>query len=178
MLTGKLHMNDDGNDHTHPHCASLAKRLCMLNRRRSYRNTPYDSTQASGLDDVRFRTRIWLSMVASCFEPEQYDDFQKDQNDGITTQCNDLQSMLPIRLRFPTFHRRDEIIFLNMTSWMNDWTNANMLNANVIYRHQAPNRREPNLIVTRNENEILTTMESAWTKIRRRRRRRIRRRIR
>ena len=47
----------------------------MLNRRRSYRNTPYDSTQASGLDDARFRMRIWLWMVASCFEPEQYDDF-------------------------------------------------------------------------------------------------------
>ena len=58
--------------------------LCWLNRRRSYRNTPYDSTQASGLDDARFRMRIWLWMAASCFEPEQYDDFQKDQNDGIT----------------------------------------------------------------------------------------------
>ena len=160
MLTGKLHMNDDGNDHTHPHCASLAKRLCMLNRRRSYRNTSYDSTQASGLDDARFRMRIWLWMVASCFEPEQYDDFQKDQNDGITKQCNDLQSMLPIQLRFPTFRRRGEM-FLNMTSWMNDWTNANMWNDNVMYRHQTSNRRESNLIVTRNGNEILTTMKSA-----------------
>ena len=43
-----------------------------------------------------------------------------------------------------------------MTSWMN----ANMLNDNVMYRHQAPNRREPNLTITRNGNEILTTMES------------------
>ena len=51
--------------------------------------------------------------------------------------------------------------FLNMTSWMNDWTHANMLNDNVMYRHQTPNRREPNLIVTRNGNETLTTMESA-----------------
>ena len=32
----------------------------MLNRRRSYRNTPCDSTQASRLDDARFRMRIWL----------------------------------------------------------------------------------------------------------------------
>ena len=101
------------------HCASLAKKLCMLNRRRSYRNTPYDSTQASGLEDARFRMRIWLWMVASCFGPEQYDDFQKDQNDGITKQCNDLQSMLPIRLRFPTFRRRGEMC-PNMTRWMND----------------------------------------------------------
>ena len=91
LLTGKLHTNDDSNDHTHLHCASLAKRLCMPNRRRSYLNTPYDSIQASGLDDARFRMRIWLWMVASYFEPEQYDDFQKDQNDGITKQCNDLQ---------------------------------------------------------------------------------------
>ena len=70
MPMGKLHTNDDGNDHTHLHCASLAKRLCMPNRRRSYRNTPYDSTQAYGLDDARFRMRIWLWMVASCFESE------------------------------------------------------------------------------------------------------------
>ena len=160
MLTGKLHMNDDGNDHTHPHCASLSKRLRMPNRRRSYRNTPYDSTQASGLEDVRFRTRIWLWMVASCFEPEQYEDFQKDQNDGITKQCNDLQSMLPIQFRFLTFRRRGEMC-PNMMRWMNDWTNVNMLNANIMHRHQAPNRREPNLIVTRNENEILTTIELA-----------------
>ena len=47
-----------------------------------------------------------------------------------------------------------------MTRWMNDWTNANMLNASIMHRHQAPNRREPNLIVTSNEKEILTTMES------------------
>ena len=139
MPTGKLHTNDDGNDHTHLHCVFLVKRLCMLNRRRSYRNTPHDSTQASGLDDARFRMRIWLWMVASCFEPEQYDDFQKDQNDGVTKQCNDLQSMLPSRLRFPTFRRRGEMC-PNMTSWMNDWTNANMLNDNVMYRHQAPNQ--------------------------------------
>ena len=46
------------NDHTHHHCASLAKRQCMLNRRRSYRNTPHDSTKHLG----------W--MVVSCFEPE------------------------------------------------------------------------------------------------------------
>ena len=79
------------------------------------RNTPYDSTQASGLDDARFRMRIWLWMVASCFEPDQYDDCQKDQNDEITKQCNDLQLMLPIRLRFLTFRRGGEMC-RNMTS--------------------------------------------------------------
>ena len=80
--------------------------------------------------------------------------------------------MSPIQLRFPTFRRRGEM-FLNMTSWMNDWTNANILNDNVMYQHQTPNRGEPNLI-RRNGNEILTTMESAWDEIRRRKRRRTR----
>ena len=143
-----------------------APRLCIFGETVMYA----EQTNVLPKHAIRFNSGIWVGRCtisnahlvvdgSKLFRTRTVRRFPEGSERWNHEQCNDLQSMSPIRLRFPTFRRRGEMC-PNMTRWIHDWTNANMLNANIMHRHQAPNRREPNLIVTRNENEILTTMES------------------
>ena len=153
-----------------------ASPLCMPNRRRSYRNTPHDSSQAYGLDDARIRMRIWLWMVASCFEPETVRRFPE----GSERWNHETMQRFAVNVANPTSipdvpsRRRDVSEHDELDERLDEREHAERqrhvhfddeLDEQYAKRQrhvlfsERPNRREPNLIVI-NGNEILTTVES------------------